>query len=154
MSVSYITSAKTARLQVAADLINSKTLAAATGTASNGSLVIGSASFVNTAGTTGVTTGSTGVLVVIPLPNAGVTVSGTVLNLIASAQSATATGGSGTQAANAAVINNAGVIIIGALTVGGTAEGTATGKDVVLAASTISSGQTVTVNTATVSHAP
>lgn len=140
MAVNYANAVKTPRLQVVADLVNGKTIAAATGAASNGSLVIGTSSL----------SGSTGVLATIPLPFAGVTVSGSTLNLVASAQAAAATA-SGT-AALAEVRNNAGTVIISGLTVGGTAEGTAGGKDVVLGASTISTGQNVSVTSASFTH--
>lgn len=144
MAVSYITSAATQRLQVVADGMKGLTYAASTGTASNPSLYIGTSAFVNTQGTTGVTSGSTGVLAVIPLPNAGITVSARVLSLIASTQSATATG-TGT-AANAAVVTNGGVVHTGGLTVG------TSGTDVVLGSAAISSGQTVSVTSASISH--
>lgn len=151
MAVNYITAAKTQRLQVVADGMQGKTYAASTGTASAPSLVIGTSSFVTTPGTTGVTGSTTGVLAIIPLPVAGISVSGAQLSLVSSSQSATASG-SGT-AANAAVITNGGVVHTGGLTVGGTAEGTASGKDVVLGASTISSGQSVSMTSAVINHA-
>lgn len=144
MAVSYITSAATQRLQVVADGMQGKTYAASTGTASAPSLYIGTSSFVNTQGTTGVSSSSTGVLAVIPLPVNGMSVSGRVLTLIASAQSATASA-SGT-AATAAVVTNGGVVHTGGLTVG------TSGTDVTLGSTAISSGQTVQVNTATITH--
>jgi len=150
MSVNYITAAATQRLQVVVDGMKGLTYAASTGTATVPSLYIGTSSFVNAQGTTGVTGSSTGVLAVIPLPVAGITVSARSLSLIASAQSANATG-SGT-AANAAVVTSGGVVHTGGLTVGGTAEGTASGKEVVLGASTISSGQSVSITSAVITH--
>lgn len=141
MSVNYNSAAKTGRLQVSQALINSLTLAAATGAAANGTLFIGTSSFVATSGITGSTTG---VLAAIPLPNAGVTVSGNVLTLIASAQSATA-GATGT-AAVAVIANNAGTAVVTGLTVG------TSGSDINLNSVAISSGQTVTVNSATITH--
>lgn len=145
MSVNYITSLKTTRLSAVQAAINSLTPATATGTASNGSLVIGTSSFVNTAGTASVTSGSTGVLTVLPLPNAGVTVSGSTLSLISTTDSATATG-TGT-AATAAVINNAGTVVVGGLTVG------TASADVILNSVAISSGQTVSITSAAINHA-
>ncbi|MGE8128992.1 hypothetical protein ACQKQD_18625 [Methylobacterium sp. NPDC080182] len=144
MAVSYITAAATQRLQVVADGMQGKTYAASTGTASAPSLVIGTSSFVNTQGTASVTSSTTGVLAIIPLPTGGISVSGRTLTLISSAQSATASG-SGT-AANAAIITNAGTIHTGGLTVG------TSGTDVVIGATAISSGQQVTVSSATINH--
>ena len=144
MSVAYSTPAATGRMNVVQALINSLTLGAATGTPSNGSLVIGTSSFVTTPGTTGVTSSTTGALVVIPLPNAGVTVSGKVLSLIASAVNANATA-AGT-AATAAVINNAGTIIVAGLTAG------TSGTDVVLGTTTVTVGLNINVTSATLTH--
>lgn len=145
MSVNYITAAKTQRLQVVADTLKGLTYAASTGTASAPSLVIGTSSFVNTAGTTSVTTATTGVLAIISLPVAGITVSGTQLSLVSSTQSATA-GATGT-AATAAIITNGGTIDVGGLTAG------TSGTDVVLGSTAISSGQTVSVTSAAINHA-
>lgn len=144
MAVSYITSAASQRMQVVADGMQGKTYAASTGTASAPSLVIGTSAFVNTQGTTGVTTSTTGVLAIIPLPVAGFSVSGRVLTLISSSQSVTATG-SGT-AVTAAVITNAGVVHTGGLTVG------TSGTDVIIGATNVSSGQQVTASAATLTH--
>jgi hypothetical protein len=145
MSVNYIAAAKTQRLQVVADTLKGLTYAASTGSATAPSLVIGTSSFVNTAGTASITTGTTGVLAIIPLPTGGISASGTTLTLVSSTQSASATG-SGT-AANAAIINNAGTITVGGLTAGTSA------TDVILASASISSGQTVSVTSAAISHA-
>ena len=143
----YSTTAATARLQVSVALINSQTPAAATGAASPGSLVIGSSAFTSTSGITSTTTG---VLAIVPLPTAGTSVSGRVATLISSAQSTTGTanaGASGTQATTAAVINNAGAVVFNGLTVG------TSGTDVVISGSTtITTGETVTVNSLTVTH--
>lgn len=144
MAVSYITAAATQRLQVVADGMQGKAFAASTGTASAPSLVIGTSAFVNTQGTASVTTGTTGVLAIIPLPVAGISVSSRTLSLVSSSQSATATS-SGT-AANAAVITNGGTIYVGGLTAG------TASTDVILGSSAISSGQTVTVSSATLTH--
>lgn len=140
MAVNYSATLKTARMQDVADLIASKTIAAATGTATAGSLVIGTSAL----------SGATGVLATIPLSATPGTVSGNVFTLSGTPLSAAATA-SGT-AALAEFRNNAGAVIVSGLTVGGTAEGTASGKDVVLAASTISSGQTVNVTSGTLTH--
>ncbi|MBE7196601.1 MAG: hypothetical protein INR70_02190 [Parafilimonas terrae] len=145
-SPSYITAAKTQRLQVVADTIKSLTYASSTGTASAPSLVIGSSSFVNTAGTTGVTSSTTGVCAIIPLPVAGITVSGTQLSLESSAQSANPV--ANCTAALAAVITNGGVIAIGGMTVG------TSSADVVVNTTTVATGVPFTVNSAVINHAP
>jgi hypothetical protein len=142
----YITAAKTQRLQVIADTLKGLAYAASTGTASVPSLVIGSSSFVNTAGTTGVTSSTTGVCVIIPLPVAGITVSGTQLSLESSAQSANPT--ASCTAANAAVITNAGAIAVGGLTVG------TSSADIVVNTTTVATGVPFTVNSAVINHAP
>ena len=142
----YVTAAKTQRLQVIADTIKGLAYAASTGTASVPSLVIGSSSFVNTAGTTGVTSSTTGVCAIIPLPVAGITVSGTQLSLESSAQSANPV--ASCTAANAAVITNAGAIAIGGLTVG------TSSADIVVNTTTVATGVPFTVNSAVINHAP
>jgi hypothetical protein len=141
MAVTYQAALKTARLQDVADLIASKTIASATGTALAGQLVIGTSAL----------SGATGVLATIALPATAATVSGSVLTLAGVPLSVAASAG-GT-AALAEFRNNAGTTIVSGLTVGGTAEGTASGKDIVLAASTISSGVTVTITAGTITHA-
>ena len=80
MAVTYSSTVKTSRLTRTQELVLSKTAAAATGTALDPTLVIGTSAL----------SGATGVLVSITLPNAGVTVSGSVLTLLASTQSGTA----------------------------------------------------------------
>ena len=144
MAITYSTTTATNRLTAVQAALNSLTFNAPTGTASNGSIVIGGSTFVNTQGTTGVTTGSTGVLAIIPVPNAGVSVSGRVLTLLASTASASATG-TGT-ATEAALINNAGTIIAGGMTTG------TASADVILNSTAISSGQTVSITSASVTH--
>ena len=140
MAVVYASTLKTNRMQLVADLISGKTMAASTGTAAAGSLVIGTSGL----------SGATGVLVTIPLSATAATVSGNVLTLSGTPLSATA-GASGT-AALAEIRNSTGTVIVSGLTVGGTAEGTASGKDIVLGASTVSSGQTVSVSSGTLTH--
>lgn len=134
MSVNYTTTVASARLQVMADSVASKTIAAATGTATAGQLVIGTSAL----------SGSTGVLVTVPLPATAFTISGKVATLQGVPLSATATA-SGT-AALAELRNNAGTTIISGLTVG------TTGTDVTVGTTAISSGQTVTTNSGTVTH--
>ena len=71
MSVTYSSTLKTNRMQLVADLIASKTAAASTGSATAGSLVIGTSAL----------SGATGVLVTVPLSATPGTVSGSVLTL-------------------------------------------------------------------------
>lgn len=132
MSVVYPNTVKTPRLQVVADLIASKTIAASTGTATAGSLVIGTSAL----------SGATGVLATIPLSATPGTVSGNVFTLSGTPLSATATA-TGT-AALAEFRNNAGTVIISGLTVG------TTGTDVIIGSVSISSGQTVQVTSGTI----
>lgn len=132
MSVVYPNTVKTPRLQVVADLIASKTIAASTGTATAGSLVIGTSAL----------SGSTGVLATIPLSATPGTVSANVFTLSGTPLSATATA-TGT-AALAEFRNNADTTIISGLTVG------TTGTDVIIGSTSISSGQTVQVTSGTI----
>lgn len=134
MAVTYSSTVKTSRLTRTQELVLSKTAAAATGTALDPTLVIGTSAL----------SGATGVLVSITLPNAGVTVSGSVLTLLASTQSgiASATG----TAALAEIRNNAGTVIVSGLTVG------TSGSDVTINSTAISSGQTVNVTAGTITH--
>lgn len=134
MAVTYSSTVKTSRLTRTQELIHSKTAAAATGSALDAQLVIGTSAL----------SGATGVLATVTLPNAGITVSGSVLTLVASTQSATASA-TGT-AALAEIRNNAGTTIVSGLTVG------TSGTDVTINSTAISSGQTVNVTAATITH--
>lgn len=135
MAVNYSAAVKNQRLQQVIDLTASKTPAAATGTATAGSLVIGTSAL----------SGATGVLATIPLPttpfnapSAGaMTLAGTPLSVNASA---------GGTAALAEIRNNAGTVIASGLTVG------TSGSDINLNSTTISSGQQVQVTSGTVTH--
>jgi len=134
MGLIYGSTVRTPRMNVVRDLIDSKTIGAATGAGSAGSLVIGTSSL----------SGATGVLATIALPNPGSSVSGDVLTLLGVPLSATASA-SGT-AAKAEIRNNAGTVIVGNLTVGTSA------SDVIVNTTTVTSGQTVTVTAGTVTH--
>jgi len=135
MTVTYATATvKTPRMQVMADVIASRTPAAATGTATAGQLVIGTASL----------SGGTGVLATIALPATAFTVSGAVATLQGVPLSATASA-SGT-AALAEFRNNAGTTVISGLTVG------TSGSDINLNSTSITSGQTVTITSGTITH--
>lgn len=134
MAVTYSSTLKTNRMQLVADLIASKTAAASTGTATAGSLVIGTSSL----------SGATGVLATITLSATPGTVSGAVLTLSGVPLSATASA-TGT-AAKAELRNNAGTVIVSGLTVGTSA------ADIILDSVSITSGQTVTINSGTITH--
>lgn len=134
MSVVYAATLKTNRMQLVADLIATKTAAASTGTATAGSLVIGTSAL----------SGATGVLATVTLSATPGTVSGSVLTLSGVPLSATASA-TGT-AALAEFRNNAGTVIVSGLTVGTSA------TDIIINATAISSGQTVQVTSGTITH--
>jgi len=134
MGLIYGSTVRTPRMQVVRDLIDSKTIGAATGAGSAGSLVIGTSSL----------SGGTGVLATVTLPNPASTVSGDVLTLAGTPLSATASA-SGT-AAKAEIRNNAGTVIVGNLSVGTSA------SDITVNTVTVTSGQTVTVTAGTITH--
>lgn len=131
MSVTYATTVKNNRLQNIVDAIAGKTYAAGTGTATAGTLVIG-------------TTGMGTVLATINLNATPATVSGAVLTISGIPLSATASA-TGTAAA-AEIRNNAGTAIVTGLTVG------TSGTDIVINSTAISSGQTVTLTSGTITH--
>lgn len=134
MSVVYSNTVKDNRLNVANDAINSKTYAAGTGAGSAGTLVIGTSSL----------SGATGVLATIVLQNPAFTEASQVLTLagvpLSVAASATGT------AAKAELRNNAGTAIVTGLSVG------TSGSDVNLTSTSITSAQTVTVTSGTITH--
>jgi len=134
MSVVYAVAAKNNRLQVIADLIASKTVAAATGTASAGSLVVGTSAL----------SGATGVLATIALPATPATITSGVFTLAGTPLTATASG-TGT-AALAEFRNNAGTVIVSGLTVG------TSGTDLILGTVSVTSGQTVQVTSGAITH--
>jgi hypothetical protein len=136
MTVSYNATLKTNRMQLVPDLIASKVAAASTGTASAGQLVIGTASL----------SGATGVLATIALPTTPLTVSGAVATLQGVPLSAVASA-SGT-AALAEFRNNAGATVVSGLTVG------TSSADIILNSTSITNGQTITVNSGTITHSP
>lgn len=134
MSVVYSTALKTNRMQLVVDLINSLTVASSTGTASAGSLVIGTSSL----------SGATGVLATLALDTTPATVASGVLTLNDTPLSVTASA-SGT-AAKAEFRNNAGTVIVGGLTVG------TSSADIILGTTTITSGGTVSITSGTITH--
>jgi hypothetical protein len=135
MTVTYSSALKTARMQRVADRIASLTDASATGSPTTGTLVIGD----NTL------SGATGVLATFSITTAVTAgVSGAVLTIPFTASSVTASA-TGT-ASKAEIRNNAGTVIISGLTVGTSA------SDINLNSTSITSGQTVTISSATLTH--
>jgi hypothetical protein len=121
-------------MQLVADLIATKVAAASTGTATAGSLVIGTSAL----------SGATGVLATITLSATPGTVSGNIFTLSGVPLSATASA-TGT-AALAEFRNNAGTVIVSGLTVA------TSGGDITINSTAISSGQTVQVTAGTITH--
>lgn len=134
MSVVYSSTLKNNRMQLVADLIAGKVAGSSTGTASAGTLVIGTSAL----------SGATGVLVSFTLGTTPGTVSGGVLTISGVPLTATATG-TGT-AAKAEFRDNAGNVIVSGLTVG------TSGTDIIINATAISSGQSVTLSSGTITH--
>lgn len=135
MAVTYATTVKTNRLQNVIDAIASKTYVVGSGTASAGTLVIGTSAL----------SGATGVLATITLSATPATiVSSTILTISGVPLSATASA-TGT-AALAEIRNNAGTVIVSGLTVGTSA------TDIILNSVSITSGQTVTLTSGTITH--
>lgn len=134
MSVVYSNTVKDNRLNVANDAVNSKTYVAGSGAGSVGSIVIGTSSL----------SGATGVLATIALQNPAFTEASQVLTL-AGVPLSVAASASGT-AAKAELRNNAGTTIVSGLTVGTSA------SDVNLTSTSVTSGQTVTITSGTITH--
>jgi len=131
MAVTYSATLKTNRMQLVADLIAGKTAAASTGSATAGTLVIGTSGMATT-------------LATFNLPTTPFTVSGAVATLQGTPLSATAAA-TGTAAA-AQIKNNGGTVIIDGLTVG------TSGTDIIISSTSITSGQTVQVTSGTITH--
>jgi len=134
MAVTYSATLKTNRMQLVADLIAGKVAASSTGTASAGSIVVGTSAL----------SGATGVLVTFTLSATPGTVAGSVFTISGTPITATATG-TGT-AALAEIRDNAGNVIVSGLTVGTSA------TDIIINATSVSTGQTVTLSSGTITH--
>jgi hypothetical protein len=134
MTVTYNATLKTNRMQLVPDLIAGLVAAASTGSRTAGKLVIGTASL----------SGATGVLATLALPTTPFTVAGAVATLQGTPLSVAASA-SGT-AALAALRTNADVDVVTGLTVGTSA------SDINLTSTAITSGQTVTVTSGTLTH--
>lgn len=135
MSTNYNATLKTARMQLVADLIASKTPAPSTGVALAGQLVIGTSALA----------GAVGVLATIPLAATPALVSGSVLTLSGVPLIAPASA-NGT-AAKAEFRNNAGATIVDGLTVG------TSNADIILSTTSLVAGLPVQVNSGTITHA-
>lgn len=142
MSVNYPTATKNNRLKMVF-------LAGAVTPAAGESVDAGAGVGVLVIGTSALS-GATGVLATIPLQKPSVTIAGNVATIAGTPLSAAATA-SGV-AAKAEVRDSAGNVIISNLVVGGTAEGTTAGADIILNASTLATGESVVVNSGTVTH--
>jgi hypothetical protein len=134
MAVTYSATLKTNRMQLVADLIAGKTAASSTGTATAGSIVIGTSAL----------SGATGVLVTFALGTTPGTVAGSVFTISGTPLTATASG-TGT-AAVGEIRNNSGTVIVSGLTVG------TSGTDIIINATAISTGQFITLSSATITH--
>lgn len=137
MAVSYLAALRTDRLNLVLNRLGTASAPTipTTGTAA-ATLVIGTSAL----------SGATGVLATVTLPTTPATISGDVLTLAGLPTSVTASA-TGT-AAKAELRNNAGTVIVGGLTV--TASGG--GGDVIVSSTSITSGQTVQVNSGTITH--
>lgn len=134
MAVVYSSTLKNNRMQLVADLVAGKTAASSAGTATAGTLVIGTSAL----------SGATGVLVSFTLGTTPGTVSSGVLTISGTPLTATASG-TGT-AAKAELRDNSGNVIVSGLTVGTSA------TDIIINATAISSGQSVTLSSGTITH--
>lgn len=138
MAVVYSDTLKTNRLQIMSDRVAGKTAAAATGSATAGQLVIGTSALA----------GGTGVLATIALTTTPfvVTGTGTVVATLQGVPLSVAASATGT-AAKAELRTNAGASVeVSGLTVG------TSGSDINLTSVSITSGQTVTVTSGTITH--
>lgn len=125
MSVNYAAALKTARMQAVRDAVNAGS--------GPGKLRIFTAAY----GT---------LLVEIPLTDP-VTVAAAVLTLLAAPATAAAAAGAPSTAAIARVVDSDNTMVAEGLTVG------TSGTDVILDSTSITAGQDVTINTATITHA-
>jgi hypothetical protein len=137
MPVTYLAALRTDRLRLVLNDLGTATAPtiSTTGTLA-GSLVIGTSAL----------SGATGVLATVTLPTTPASVTGDVLTLLGVPLTATASA-TGT-AAKAELRDNAGNAIVTGLTV--TASGG--GGDVIISSVAITSGQTVQVNSGTITH--
>lgn len=131
----YSTTLKSKRMQIVSDMVAGKTPAASTGSATAGSLVIGTSAL----------SGAVGVLATIPLSTTPFTENGAgqlSLNGVPLSASPSASG----TAAKAEFRDNAGNVIIGGLTVG------LSGADIIVNTVTVASGVPFQVTSGTITH--
>jgi len=138
MAVVYSDTLKTNRLQIMSDRIAGKTAAAATGSATAGQLVIGTSALA----------GATGVLATIDLPTAPFSIAGTgtVIATLAGVPLSATASATGTAAKAEFRQNDGTTVEVSGLTVG------TSGADINLTSVSITSGQTVTVTSGTITH--
>jgi hypothetical protein len=138
MAIVYSDTLKTNRLQLMSDIVAGKTFTASTGSATAGQLVIGTAAL----------SGATGVLATIALTTAPFTVSGsgTVIATLAGVPLSVNASATGTAAKAELRQNNGTTVVASGLTVG------TSGSDINLTSTSITSGQTVTVTSGTITH--
>ena len=134
MAVTYSTTLKSNRMQLVADLVAGKTFASSTGTATAGKIIIGTSAL----------SGETGKLAEFTLGTTPGTISSGVLTISGTPLTATASA-TGT-AAKAEFRDNAGNVIVSGLTVGSSS------ADIIINATAISTGQTVTLSAGTITH--
>jgi hypothetical protein len=132
--MNYSATLKTNRMQLVADLIAGKVAAASSGSATAGSLVIGTSAL----------SGATGVLATATLNTTPASIAGSVFTLtLPLSATASATG----TPALAELRDNAGNVIVSGLTVG------TSSADVILSVATITSGISLTIVSGTITHA-
>lgn len=143
MAINYAAATKNNRLKMAF-------LAGAVTPAAGESVDSGAGVGVLVIGTSALS-GATGVLATIALQKPSVTITGGVATIagVPLTVSATAAG----VAAKAEIRDSAGNVVVSGLVVGGTAEGTTAGADIILNASTLANGESVVLNSGTVTHA-
>ena len=134
MTVVYSTTIKNARLQAMA----------LAGSTTNGSSIDNAASFGQLVIGTSALSGATGVLATITLPKPSFSIASAVATLLGVPLSATASA-TGT-AAKAEFRDSTGLVVISGLTVG------TSGSDINLNSTSITSGQTVTITSGTITH--
>lgn len=132
----YSTAVKNGRLQVVSDLVAGKVLGAATGSATAGSLVLGTSAL----------SGATGVIATIPLSTTPFTIASGVATFNGLPLSVAASLAGTNTIAKAELRNNTGTVIRDGMTVG------LSGTDIIVDRTTVAQGQYVTVTAAAITH--
>lgn len=136
MGLIYSTATRTGRMDVVKALIDSKTLAAATGAGSAATLVIGTSAL----------SGATGVIATIPLSTTPFTIASGVATFNGLPLSVAASLAGTNTIAKAELRNNTGTVIRDGMTVG------LSGTDIIVDRTTVAQGQYVTVTAAAITH--